>query len=89
MLIIEISGGTLASKQESWGLLSSSGFGHSSLFPYTIEERHSLRPAKKGVLAVLPTVGHRGGEEFHIKEVVAAQCALHLFHHASAIFHDF
>ena len=49
-------------------------------------ERNPLRPAKKGVLAVLPAVGHGRGEEFDIKEVVASQCALHLFYHTSAIF---
>ena len=49
-------------------------------------ERNPLRPAKKGVLAVLPAVGHGRGEEFDVKEVVASQCALHLFHHTSAIF---
>ena len=43
------------------------------------------RPAKEGVLAVLPTVGHGRGEEFDIEEVVTAQCAFHLFHHTPAI----
>jgi len=40
-------------------------------------------PAKKGVLAMLSAIGHGRGEEFDVKEVVASQCAFHLFYHTS------
>ena len=59
----------------------------SSLFPTHYRRKKSVEtPAKEGVLTVLSTVVHGRGEEFHIEEVVTAQCAFHLFHHTPAIF---
>ena len=88
LLIIKISGGTLDKFARRSLLDRSDVLGITSSFslPVISKERNPLRPAKKGVLAMLSAIGHGRGEEFDIEEVVASQCTLHLFYHTSAIF---